>query len=63
MLILTSLFEVKMKKLSELSRIYCLIFNRRAVNNLGKSSGFIKRKRELTGHDFLIALSLGSFKK
>jgi len=52
-----------MKISRELSQFFTTIFNRRLVNKLAKQSGFVKRKSEFDGFDFLLGMTLGRFKK
>ena len=36
-------------------------FNKEEINNIAKETGFIKREREITGWNFLLAFTIGLF--
>ena len=48
---------------AELGQVFALVFDRRNVNKMARQAGFVKRKSTITGFDFLLAMSLGRFKK
>ena len=57
-----------MKKLNEFTERFSNVFNdlfsKRLVNRRAKKSNFTKRKaKKLSGHQFLVAMTLGRFKK
>jgi hypothetical protein len=53
-----------MKKIARnLDQLFATVFSRRIVNKMARTTGFVKRKSEIGGMEFLTALSLGRFKK
>ena len=52
-----------MKIATDLETLFRTFFHRSTVNRLARQTGFLKRRGRLDGLDFLLALSLGRFKK